>query len=882
MNVVIDMMNNKAMHIYNKEKRRRNTAGFTMAELLIVIAIIGVLAGVSFIAVQSHQKSMTQLQYDAIAKEIFVAAQNHLTLAKSENYLNSDTKGNAGNAEADIESGTGDSAVYNKDIYYFTSSDFTATGTSILDQMLPFGSIELISGGNFIIRYQPNAARVLDVFYWTNGSSKYDANLSGSDYPTLVGEKTSESNRHVNYDGVGLLGWFGGEQAVETGAYLKAPLVEVKNEERLLVKVTDTNIKGADDIKALNPMLKLIIEGKSSGAKAVIPLTAMQGNKSAALVKPDTYGTSRLVDVVNDQGSTEVTYTIVLDDITTKGMQFAKLSTIPVTDVLSISFDPTQTEKAFWPGENIKVQAVSYSNLALTNIAYSGEWIVNSLFADVKQETNVTKALINNIRHLENLNEDISEVVYSKEPFASDASVHAVQTTNLVWADSTNTTVPSFTKVIKDVKTKESGTSVSVINIYDKAGKATGNDCFLPVKVTAKPLHYEGQSSVTVQDVERKENHSIKGIVVKNTADVTYPSEIIPVAIDAGGLFSTLTFDTIENLELIDFNINITAGDAGALGGTLTGKSNTSKISNVIAYNTPEFETVVANTDSTKTTVTTGVGNAGGLIGKTAGSGWTIEKSAAALIVKSTGGNAGGLIGMVSASMTVTGCYSGGHTIVTDSGAVEYHKTNFNVTSDATAGVAGGLIGASTGMTVEKSYSTCSVKGVTAGGLIGNPAGGSATACYATGRIYVPTDERGNPVKKNVGAFAGSTTLSANGCYYYEIINELEDNTNGGFIYLSNLANDTSIAQIKALDISAEEYNIFVGTSTTWKGATTYNISLSTYYGGKYNLKTVEQLGALLQAEVKDGDGNVTTPADFVATHYGDWPVPEIFVVNTK
>ena len=46
----------------------------------------------------------------------------------------------------------------------------------------------------------------------------------------------------------------------------------------------------------------------------------------------------------------------------------------------------------------------------------------------------------------------------------------------------------------------------------------------------------------------------------------------------------------------------------------------------------------------------------------------------------------------------------------------------------------------------------------------------------------------------------------------------------------------------------------------------------------KYNLKTVEQLG----------DDNVVTeatdkvPADFVAVHYGDWPAPEILVINTK
>ena len=88
MNVVIDMLKNrnKASYVNGGERRKRRTAGFTMAEMLIVIAIIGVLAAVSFIAVQAHQKSMTQLEYDAIAKEIFVAAQNHLTLAKSENY----------------------------------------------------------------------------------------------------------------------------------------------------------------------------------------------------------------------------------------------------------------------------------------------------------------------------------------------------------------------------------------------------------------------------------------------------------------------------------------------------------------------------------------------------------------------------------------------------------------------------------------------------------------------------------------------------------------------------------------------------------------------------------------------------------------------------
>ena len=55
-------------------KKRKQNQGFSMAELLIVVAIIVVLAGVVFVGVASHMRSMTKLEYDGYAKEIFVAA----------------------------------------------------------------------------------------------------------------------------------------------------------------------------------------------------------------------------------------------------------------------------------------------------------------------------------------------------------------------------------------------------------------------------------------------------------------------------------------------------------------------------------------------------------------------------------------------------------------------------------------------------------------------------------------------------------------------------------------------------------------------------------------------------------------------------------------
>ena len=64
-------------------KVKRSNSGFTMMEVLIVGSIIIALAAVAFIAVQNHQRSMKQLELDKTAREIFIAAQNHLTMEES-------------------------------------------------------------------------------------------------------------------------------------------------------------------------------------------------------------------------------------------------------------------------------------------------------------------------------------------------------------------------------------------------------------------------------------------------------------------------------------------------------------------------------------------------------------------------------------------------------------------------------------------------------------------------------------------------------------------------------------------------------------------------------------------------------------------------------
>lgn len=821
--------------------RKNNKRGFTMAEMLIVLAIIGVLAGVAFIAVQNHQRSMAQLERDTIAKEIYFAAQNHLTMAESQGYLTGAADGVAStffgtedttddSAKIDVTTNTNTGKIY----YAVVNGGTSFSSTPILDLMLPFGSIDetVRAGGSYIIRYQPNPAIVLDVFYCSKSGQpeKFNHTIAESEYSTFMGFRNNvPSSGYV-------VGWYGGAGTGEAGTYLKTPSVEVTNAEKLTVKVTDRNKGDA------NASIKLIVEGVSSGAKAAFILNAANRDDR---VSENTTGAS------SDIGE----YMITLDDITVqktegKGWHFADLN------VASLHSQYVQVTGLFEPGENIVVKAVSYSNSSLTNIAYSNEITTNSLYADLIEvdeetqkdentgnETIVTPksatAVINNIRHLENLDKSLSG-------WNVDLT-NAKQVADLDWS--------TFVTQIGE------GT-VSICKQGDTT-KGTKTDCYLPVSNTSA-LTYDGN------------NHKITNIVVDTTSDT---SSVTMISVNEGGVFGSLTGGEIKNLELIDTKVKLASGNAGALAGTLSGTT----VSNVLARNTPEFETELAKTDETKTTVSTATADssAGGLIGSATDC--TIEKSAAALIVSSTAGNAGGLIG-ASDGGTVSGCYSGGHTIddPSGSGAVVYadKEGEFNVTAGV---VAGGLIGDSGSTEVSNSYSTCSATGAKVGGFVGTGSGNISNS-YCTGKVSGTTR----------GAFAAECTGTTTGCSYFEIINEFEDE-NLGFDYLTALPKvGTGGGSKDGIDALDADLSVTAYTENTkvWSNADPYlKESLLNYYGegtgdarvAKYNLKSVEQLlGTPLQHEVKDDDGNVTTPADFVATHYGDWPAPEIFVINAK
>lgn len=848
--------------------RKNQKSGFTTMELLITVAIITVLAGVVFLAVVNHQRNLALFERDNIAKEIFVSAQNHLTAAESQGYLSVDKDKGYGLKEGD---GT----------YYYVVNGANVSGdnvlgfdqNSVLEHMLPFGSIDEMvrGGGDYIIRYKTNPGRVLDVFYASGEGTKYGYEFfegAGDSYQEVLklrGDDNKDSRRNYSLSGNGaVIGWFGGDAAKRLGNYnLDPPFLNIVNEERLVVEVNNSEITGH------NPSLQLIIKGQTSDAVLGVNII----KDGANLISADS--TNRITyDSTND------IYRVVLDDITTSGMHFADLNSLTNGSVWAYKDD-----KRFLPGENITVTARAFDNTEFSNIAESASKETNSLFADgtIIDSTNAhlanNKAKISNIRHLENLDKNISNL--------SDALVFnkAEQTNNFIWSDDNNNTKD----FVNEIKKQKGSSSDPQIICYGSSKNASTSDagCYLPVTVDlSNGLDYNGGG------------HSIYNI------KVNYPGN--------SGLFESVASSfSIYDLKLVNFDIKDTSNSntyaAGALAGELIG----SDVRNVVAYNTTGSSGASGSTNmdsmGSNATIQSEHGNAGGLIGHAKGVG--LSYSAAALIVKSEGTNVnvGGLIGKaetreaIAASgipekrTTVGYCYSGGHT---NNGA--YDKQNYNISAGSGSTV-GGLIGDAGNSTISDSYSTCSVSGSTAGGFVGKISGGNIENCYVTGLVKTNPFAEGDSGKPNttIGAVAGvAESTSFNECKYYLSISQVgadqTQNNKTVFVlhhYLEAIGDDETASKnagINALDANADTYNAFVGSpegtvhdasnpatyTDGWQPAHSYDSSLKTYYNGKYNLKTVYQLHYMSETP--------TAPIEyFVREHYGDWPSPEVFFINT-
>ncbi len=649
---------------------------------MAVVAIIAILAGVGIVAILTYLRSMTKMQYDDYAKEIFIAAQNHLAMAESQGYLGRE-EGEFGIKETGETTGEDpapDAEPADDDgIYYFIVNapsegidiNSESAADSVLTLMLPHSAIDeaVRAKGCYIIRYQKLTGRVLDVFYWET-TGRY-AQVELPEYEDLL-SKTGPDNKSLlkTYgDEKSVIGWYGDADAakIAVGKPLNPPLIELINAERLIVKVTNTNVGDG----YTNMQLNLEITGNTSGKHAAVRLIGVGGTAgSIGFTGPDANNV----------------YTVVLDDITDT----------EITDRRFAALLPDMI-----PGEDITVRAVAFNNQEFTNVAYSAQLSTNSIFGDNTSVSSAGTADIANFRHLENLDPRVSGVNEGTVVVFTTAR----QSADLIWwEDRTNLGGSGFID-----KTQVSNLAKAIL--YDEAGstKSMPAGSLLPVEFPDVP----SGSSFTYDGG----GHSVSKVLVQ-------------AASDDAGLFGNLTGGAVKNLKLVDFDVS--GGNAGALAGSVSGVT----VTNVLAVN---------STTSTALNVT-GSSNAGGLIGNTAGTVTVTKCAAALIVKATGGdaggliGAAGSgvtISACYAAGHTAGGAYSGTAFNVIGSGSAGglvgsaggAAITCCYSTCSVSGANAGGLVGSGSGA-ITSCYAAGLVSGTTTEGAFAGNYTGTPTGCW--------------------------------------------------------------------------------------------------------------------------------------------------------
>ena len=783
----------------NRMKTKLNKAGFMLSELLVVIAILAILAGVSFVGVSTYIRNLQSLEMDETAKEILIAAQNHLSAAYAsgeyEEELNKARK-NESDPKGEKEFGT----VISKPTYVnevaLTEEDGgkpgkheyravvypSENGNTILSYMLPQFAIdsEVSEKGKYIIVYEANSATVLSVFYSGTPHTGFGGqriysftknDIDKSENITALDEAVKSKAKRKNFTNNTVIGYFGGKNKdIIPGTTLEPLILSISNGNKLTAIVQNPNYDNAAGANNNAQIVTLTITGKTSGKSKTFQLT------NAARIEFD------------------------LDDISTSGKHF----------------NDQFGGEGLIPGEDIEGVAWLSDNSRIANPVESNHVVENSLFNSYNRYDAADGiVIISNIRHLQNLDTSISNYLNTAtdiDYFTSTTEIVAKQISDINYADFiADCESYEYYGIYNNYLKEYSGTSHTIKNIISSIGNSGNSGIFGTVNRTDANKNFI-MKNLDIVDCSFTSSSGCAGSAV-GLASTPITFEYVNVKSEdntktsnisanmggvnaAGGLIGRSTDTlTVNRCYISSDNLHILANNSGGIVGyavaacSITDSYVEGKDFNPVGNTSGGM---VGKSDTSLTISKCHVsgeslnvaGNvAGGIAGLTTGKVDIKDTYSTAYVYADVepggdtgGGIAGGFIGSVDSPTSdsiIERCYVSGHTKngnfatgTQSSRETASHVDNFNIIAN---GIAGGFLGHSEAITVKNSYTTASVyssnyKNLTgsknAGGFVGTCLNLSVNNVYSAGLVSVT--EGGT-----VGGFAGTGTISATGSNYY-------------------------------------------------------------------------------------------------------------------
>lgn len=750
----------------SKNARNRAVAGFTLAEVLIAVAILIVLFAVGIIAGTILIRNTRQSHLDKRAEAVYYAAQSRMM----ELFVTQEKR------EEEITTRDGKtvtaSVVY--DLFHANTFDYDGSDLAYVtsdDSSIVFEDNSLsieVGGSSAVIEYDPVSLDVYAVILCDN-LDKAGTSLGG-----LTQQGSGAAVRGTAQDRIGAYKGYVGYYAegknyvgAKVDGGLQAGAWIVNGRDLLgIVKITvDEETKNLLTDSSTNLKFKLTVRGPKSASGndetyAEIDISnceiAWQNYQGApANNYLDMEGTSSGSDqrYITESGSVSSAWFGDLSgsDGTYGLIGYIKLDSLDkdyhFSDLLTKGTATADSSGEIKPGEDISLSLKVWDSDSddilseKTRSASAVSNIENSLFGDFDYVNSLSVAEIVYPRHLQNLDFEYAKATGGAADGApsSGAKIAAVLAEDIDWAEDLNKyqgQIRNFTPISNDNLGSFTGKCVEL--------DASSSTSLINQLATVAIANADNVTATNPEDVfnGKDPNSTEKYHVIENlridTTDTAYPI----VGTDRNvGLFGDQKDITIANLVLRSFDIKSTVGTmpTGMLAGKLSG---TSAVKNLYVYNK------VA--DATEKGVT-GPASCGGVIGEAQNC--NIDSVVIKNIcVTSEGGAAGALLGKGAGTIKNVLAYNGDDTPEGGDGAattMEFDDSAYEITG---AGATGGLIGEMTSGTVDGCGAALYVRstGGNAGGLIGTN-GATVSKSYSGGHTITVDDKPGIYSKETTG-----------------------------------------------------------------------------------------------------------------------------------